>query len=94
MIGGFYGDVICKNRQKMQNIAKSHTSTTDAVTLVLEHHLIGQILRQVSEECIERSYQCALDLPKSASKVGVFFEPFFPKNVFGHYSAKKGPTQN
>ena len=31
-------------------IAKSHTSTTDAVTLVLERHFIGQILRQVSGE--------------------------------------------
>ena len=50
MIGGFYGDVICKNRQKMQNIAKSHTSTTDAVTLVLERHFVGQILIQVSGE--------------------------------------------
>ena len=40
----------------MQNIAKLHTSTTDAVTLVLERHFIGQILRQMSGECIERSY--------------------------------------
>ena len=58
LFGSFYGDIIVgKNRQNMQNIAKLHTSTTDAVTLVLlERHFIGQILRQMSGECIERSY--------------------------------------